>query len=97
MDQPQNKKELAKKYGIEFGREVLEALFILVLINIVHCFSNPKDSFRLPWKSIGMWSLILGAMITFCHMLDDDMHSRIKGGMKNSIGGIVISSAIPRR
>lgn len=98
MDQKtKNKKELAKKYGIEFGREVLEALFILVLINIIHILSSPPNgSFRLPWKSIAMWSLMLGAITTVTHILDNDMHGRIKDGMKNSIGGVVISSAIAR-
>lgn len=97
MDQNKNKKEVVIKYGIEFGREVLEALFILVLINMIHILSSPPGSYRLPWGSIVMWSVILGAITTVTHLLDDDMHTRIKDGMKNSIGGVVISSAIARR
>jgi hypothetical protein len=117
MEKNENRKELAKKYGMEFGREVFEALFILCLINIIQVFSsspnpnpnpNPigaavnsfqtqKGLFQLPWRNIVMWSLVLGAFTTVTHLLDNDMHVRLKDGMKNSVGGVVISSAIARR
>jgi hypothetical protein len=112
MDESKNKPEFAKKYDLwrEVLEAFFILCFINIIhvfssspirestnFGVVTVPSLRTRMLQLPWGNIVMWSLILGAFITAMHLLDDEMYVRIKDGMKNSIGGVVISSAIARR
>ena len=58
--------------------------------------SAPKSWKDIPWGNMFIWTLILGIITTLAVILDPDMHGKIKDSMKNSIGGVVMASAISR-